>query len=544
MLLPTLASHATLAAAVPARLRFARALRRPAAAQRAILERILRANSATAFGVAHGFASIRGGAAFSRRVPLRDHDAMQPWLARVIGGERDVLTGERVRFVEPTGGSSGPSKLVPYTASLLGEFSAATMPWVFDLLASRTPLRTGRAYWSVTPPGPRPPRTEGGVPVGMEDDADYFPAPLRALLDSTFALPRCVGRAPDVESCRYLTLRALLAATDLSFISVWSPSFLTLLTAQLDVHFEALLRDLERGTLSIPLDPSLRATVQRRLPARPALASLLRRSFGRTPPRDLGLLWDRLALISCWTDGHASRALQGVRERFPHVEIQGKGLLATEGVVSIPLVGVPAPVAAAASHYLEFIPSGSSEAIPLEAVERDAAYEVALTTSGGLYRYRLRDIVRVEGWLHGTPLLSFRGRADRASDLAGEKLTPAFVEGAIAAALRAMGARTPFAMLAPSVEPSPHYRLYVDCDAGLAACVAAALDTELSQAHHYALCRSLGQLGPVRGVPVRGAEALYERACAARGQRVGAIKPPALDASLGWERHFELQEVA
>ena len=544
MLLPALANHATLAAAAPARLRFARALRNPAAAQRAILERIVRANAATLFGVEHGFASVRTPADFARQVPLRDYDGMQPWLARVERGERAVLTGEGVRFVEPTGGSSGPSKLVPYTASLLGDFSAATLPWMFDLMASRAALRTGRAYWSVTPPGPRPARTEGGLPVGMEGDADYFPAPLRALLDTTFALPRCVARAPDVDSCRYLTLRALLAATDLAFVSVWSPSFLSLLAAQLDAHFDMLLRDMESGTISIPLDPALRAAVQRALPARPALATLLRRSFGRTPPRDLGLLWDRLALISCWADGHAARSLEGVRARFPRVEIQGKGLLATEGVVSIPIVGVPVPVAAVTSHYLEFIPEGSDEAIPLEAVERDASYEVVLTTSGGLHRYRLRDIVRVEGWLHATPLLSFRGRADHASDLAGEKLTPALVERAIEGALRMLGVRTPFAMLAPSFEPSPHYRLYVDCDGPLAACVAAALDAELSHAHHYALCRSLGQLGPVRGVAVRGAERLYERACAARGQRAGAIKPPALEASLGWERHFELQQVA
>jgi len=31
----------------------------------------------------------------------------------------------------------------------------------------------------------------------------------------------------------------------------------------------------------------------------------------------------------------------------------------------------------------------------------------------------------------------------------------------------------------------------------------------------------------------------YERACAARGQRVGAIKPPALECAPGWERVFE-----
>ena len=87
--------------------------------------------------------------------------------------------------------------------------------------------------------------------------------------------------------------------------------------------------------------------------------------------------------------------------------------------------------------------------------------------------------------------------------------------------------------------PTPHYRLYVEGPDSAAHGLAIALDRELLGAHHYALCRSLGQLGPVRGVSVTGAERIYERACAERGQRAGAIKPPALESTPGWERWFE-----
>jgi hypothetical protein len=96
-------------------------------------------------------------------------------------------------------------------------------------------------------------------------------------------------------------------------------------------------------------------------------------------------------------------------------------------------------------------------------------------------------------------------------------------------------------MLAPAIEPVPHYRLYAEASADDADRLAAEVERRLLGAHHYALCRALGQLGPVRGVSVPDAHRVYEGACVARGQRAGAIKPPALECALGWDRTFEDQ---
>jgi hypothetical protein len=257
----------------------------------------------------------------------------------------------------------------------------------------------------------------------------------------------------------------------------------------------------------------------------------------------LGALWDRLALISCWSDCHAARALASMRRRFPDVEVQGKGLLATEGVVSIPLFEAHAPVAAVASHFLEFLPlpTGSVDSQSARTVDQldvGESYEVALTTSGGLYRYRLRDVVRVVGHLHQTPMLTFVGRGDRACDLAGEKLTPIFVERVLGVAMRTVGVRSHFALLAPAWAEPPRYQLYVEATPREADALALEVETLLAESHHYALCRALGQLGPVRAVSVRDGERTFERVCIARGQRAGAIKATSLDADLGWERHF------
>ena len=58
------------AGAAPAAARFAAAMKNPAAAQRAILQRTLRAGAPTAYGRLHQFASIRDEREYAERVPL------------------------------------------------------------------------------------------------------------------------------------------------------------------------------------------------------------------------------------------------------------------------------------------------------------------------------------------------------------------------------------------------------------------------------------------------------------------------------------------
>jgi hypothetical protein len=496
--------------------------------------RIVLANASTAFGRRHGFLDVRSVQDFRARVTIHEYEDLEQDILRTAEGIRRVLTTDPAICFELTGGTSGGNKLVPYTASLLREFSAATMPWIHDLMRHRPALRNGRAYWAVSPPARAAAMTRGGIPIGLDHDSDYFPSLVRTLLQPALGTPRALSRIPEVEAWRYVTLRALIAVPDLAFVSVWNPTFLTLLANALDALWERLLHDLDTGVLSVPLDPLLRHELNRALPADPRLASYLRRRFHRRVPEDLGELWPALALISCWTDAHAARALSGLRQRFPRVEVQGKGLLATEGVVSIPLFEAGGCVAAVTSHFLEFVPEDATDlAFGAEELETGRTYEVLLTTSGGLYRYRLKDLVRVEGFHHATPILRFQGRADRTSDLVGEKLTPVFVEHVLQRAERETGVEPAFAMLAPvggADGSAARYELLVECSPDDADRLAAAVEASLNASHHYALCRRLGQLDPVHAVVVRDGAREYEKACLARGQRLGSIKPAALDA--------------
>ena len=211
--------------------------------------------------------------------------------------------------------------------------------------------------------------------------------------------------------------------------------------------------------------------------------------------------------------------------------MQGKGLLATEGVVSFPEVGRPAPSPALTSHFLEFV-GEDGRARLVDELEGGARYRVLITTGGGLTRYALGDRVEVVA----PYAMEFVGRADQVSDLCGEKLSEAFV-GRVVEEVSASSGWSGFALLAPEWADPPRYVLYVEADAPLI--LVQEIERRLRTSVHYDYCRRLGQIGPVEGVRLHGASECYLRGCEALGQRPGSVKPAYLRREFGWRGRLE-----
>ena len=522
---------------------FRRATRRVAETQARLLAEMIRANRYTHFGRAHGFGTIRSPHDFQRAVPPSRYEDYEGLISRIAEGEKAVLTREPVTLLEPTSGTTGGEKLIPYTASLRRQFQRAVAAWVADLFRARPAVRMGRAYWSLSPAlGPRR-RTPGGIPIGFDDDAAYLGALEQVAVQRLLVAPPAVTRLPDMDASRYVTLFCLLRAADLALISVWNPTFLTALFSRFEEWRDRLCADIARGRPSL-VDarflPRWRPDASRAA----ALASVFRSRL--PPPEKLRLAWPRLALISCWTDAAAGLFLPELRALFPDVEIQPKGLLATEGVVSLPLVGRAGAALAIRSHFFEFEEAGSpgGRFRLAHELDRGGRYRVVLTTGGGLYRYALRDEVELVGLVHQCPLLRFLGKADRVSDLVGEKLSESHVRTVLDRLFAAGGLQPRFALLAPVLDRPPRYRLYVQGPTRDAAPrLTAGLQSGLEENPYYRHAVVLGQLAQaeVRLLDADGPPlwAIYERHYLEKGQRCGDIKPAALDGWTGWPNLFE-----
>lgn len=516
---------------MPSYLRFRRALWQPETEQRCRLQTLLERNAQTAFGRAHDFKSIRGYQEFAQRVPLTDYEDLDPWIEGIRRGESNVLTREPATHLVPTSGSSGARKLIPFTAGLQHEFNAAIGPWLCDLALRQPSILGGPAYWSVTPVMGNAEKEESAVSIGFEADTAYLSGTRQRLASAVMAVPAELRLVGDIEVFRYVTLLCLLRQRELRLISVWHPSYLSLLLDALPANWQELLADICSGQCkhAAALPPTVRAALELRpLPRR---ANELRGADPQKPET----LWPRLKLISCWGDASAGPPAAGLKKRFQNVTLQPKGLLATEAFVTIPFAGLQ-PVAVR-SHFFEFMDDAGAVHL-VHGLRAGQDYEVVVTTAGGLWRYRLRDRVQVTGFIGQTPSLQFLGRSGNVSDLFGEKLSEAFVTDAIQETLDTLDTTPRFVLLAPD-EDSVGCRYTLYFEGTPPSQLAGALDRALRQNPHYAYCRDLGQLLPLRlfVVAERGYE-IFAKRQTANGGSLGSVKPSLVSRMSGWSNIF------
>jgi hypothetical protein len=544
-----------LAGCLPDYARFRRAVKRVEAEQLAILKRIVADNAETDFGRRHGFASIQSVRDYRRRVPLREFDDFHEWTKRIEAGAWNQLTREPVRLLEPTSGTgSSGTKLIPYTRGLAREFQAAIRPWIASLLLNDPELLGGPAYWSVSPAtNASAKRSRGGIPIGFDDDTAYVGGWQQRLVAASLAAPPAVREISDIELFRYVTLLFLVRSRDLRLISVWNPTFLSLLIERLPEWGDELARDLERGTMCGGAGDRLPDSVRSSLRADAARAREVRAALRENSAAPIHrALWPHLRCISCWADANAAAAAARLAALFSHARLQPKGLIATEGFVSLPIAqresGAHEGAALAVrSHFLEFLPLRADGELDCakprlaHELEIGACYSVVLTTSGGLYRYRLNDTIEITGRWHECPIVKFVGRHAHVADWFGEKLSEAHVASALQRAFAARGVFPAFAMLACEAQSAaPAYVLYVDAAEpdGTLEAAAGIVEEKLRENFHYDHARRLGQLHAVRFARVAHGAEIYLDTKVRKGQRAGGVKPLALDAGTGWAATF------
>ncbi|MDE7472072.1 MAG: GH3 auxin-responsive promoter family protein, partial [Muribaculaceae bacterium] len=91
-----------------------------------------------------------------------------------------------------------------------------------------------------------------------------------------------------------------------------------------------------------------------------------------------------------------------------------------------------------ADTFYEFIPACGGDPVPATDVERGKVYELVITNSNGLWRYRLGDTVRIEST---SPLtITVAGRTQHYINAFGEELMVYNADAAVAKACAAMGA--------------------------------------------------------------------------------------------------------
>ena len=474
--------------------------------QEEYLMNLLRKNADTKYGRQYHFAGIKSYEEYAGMVPITVYEDYEPYIQSIMDGEDKVLTTEPVLLFELTSGSSGGKKLIPYTNALKQEFQKGIKPWLCDLYTGLQGMKNGKSYWSITPVTSKKEYTKCGIPMGFEEDAEYFGAVEQSIMRRIFAVDSSVKFSDSMETFYLKTGQKLLQCEELTLISVWNPTFLSILCDYMREHVQQVTAD---------LDAKRRQTV---------IVAIEENRFDKVFPM--------LKLISCWADGSAEGYIADIKERFPGILIQPKGLLATECFVSFPLLGEAGSRLSIYSHFFEFR-SLTDDTIVLASGLKKGEYEVIVTTGGGFYRYSMGDIIEVlEVYENRPPRIRFLKRGGVTSDLFGEKLTEEFVRNAC----KKIGISESFCLLSPVGKSYCMFTTAENVTDDI-------LDEVLRENYHYNYCRQLGQLDKAKVCRVYGEpKDAYIRRLVADGMRIGDIKPAYLSPKKNWQDWFQMRK--
>ena len=414
-----------------------------------------------------------------QKIPVRSYLDFSSEIDDQRQSKKPVLTCEVVRF-EPTSGSTQSRKWIPYSKAFLKELNTAAIAWMGDLYQNHPEIKNGRHYWSLSWL-PQELRS-----LTSSDDSELFPWYQRVILQKTMASSPKIASLPDADAAWWATLVSLASCKDLTLVSVWSPTFWLKVIEDLQIHWEEISHAVSGGQWGRYQD-LLKAHLGQ-------LTSRDLRSISPLQKDFLNQLWPQLKIITSWDSSTSTSWALKIKILFPHVTFQGKGLWATEGVVTIPFQ--EKKVLALNSHFFEFRDLESQEIFPSWNLTLGREYQPILWTSTGLLRYALPDRLRMTSTLKGTPCFEFIGRL-QSVDLVGEKISAEWVQNLFSDNLDWQA----WALVA-SANPAPKYYLFHRSDKNIE------IDAALSSLHHYKVAREIGQLHKAEAIFVSDFEQL------------------------------------
>ncbi len=479
--------------------------------QHALLTDLLRLNQSSEFSRDFGLKERTTLAEFRQRVPVADYEFIRSYVDQVAHGNHAALLGEtnKLQMFAMTSGTTAASKLIPVTTRFLDDYRRGWQTWGIGTYSDHALLQKLNIVQISS--SHQKTRTADGTPCG--NISGLVAAMQKRVVRSLYTIPAAVAEVADAEAKRYTILRLALADPWVGMIITANPGTLLQLAEFANAHAELLIRDIRNGGISgVDLPTSLRCDFKSRLRPDVRRATQLQNVMDRhgvLRPREC---WPMLQALGVWCGGSAAAYIPKLKQIFDGVTIRDHGLHASEGRMTLPLQDESSSgLLEIQTHFFEFLPvaeATSASPVVLESheLEEGAEYYILLTTSSGLYRYNIRDVVRCTGFFGTTPLLEFRHKGAHISSITGEKLAESQVVEAVNVAVRVCGVNLDLFTLTPQWGEPPGYTLFVlsesadgERDNSRLSRFAAVVEEQLTCSNvEYREKRESGRLAPVR----------------------------------------------
>ena len=404
----------------------------------ALLMKIIRDSQDTEYGKKYDFRNIRTVEDYRRKVPFSTYEDYKDYIMRMImDDEKGLITNYPVIGFARTSGSTGEFKYIPatkpevkvYTRYTLTTMMALTDKWCREKYGRG--LKPGRGMFIM-------PSMNWTLPNGKPctNIAQYSSDRLGFIYPYLIAFPFTKLFYPEEIEMRYVCLRLGLEDPNLAFIFVVFFTMLHDTLVYLQCNWEILVDDIEKGTISdISLAaPEYKEKLLKHLKPNPGRASELRKEFEKGFDETIvSRIWPNMSVIYGIYNGIFTPYMKSVRKMTKDIPYDNSIYGASEGLIAVTdELNTDRRILLAESLYYEFIPlDDESKVLSLDELEPGKEYEIVITNPAGLYRYRIKDVVKVESYLNDCPYILFSYRKGNLVSIAGEKTSENHVEKVI-----------------------------------------------------------------------------------------------------------------
>jgi hypothetical protein len=304
----------------------------------------------------------------------------------------------------------------------------------------------------------------GGTPFGSASGMLYQSQ--STFVRSRYVLPPEIFALADYEA-RYLAMAIYgLSEPRVTCIATANPSALVRILAVINQNPDAILDAVATGRLPDSVSPT--GALKSNLAANPNRAARLADKLAAAGTLDYFDIWPNLKGVVTWTGGSCEVPLHRLSSsQTANTMIIELGYVASEfrGTINIDVQrNICLPTLS--DTFFEFAErqawdDGKLEFLSLHELDVGCDYYVFVTTTDGLYRYDMNDIVRVAGRVNNTPILAFVQKGKGVTNITGEKLYESQVVEAVLAALSTRRINADFFIMLADQETAG-YTLYIE----------------------------------------------------------------------------------
>lgn len=476
---------------------------------------LLKENAETEFGKKHEFSEICSVYDYKRKVPFSVFDDYAASVDRMMRGEKHVLTAYPISFYAHTSGTLGKAKNIPFSekaeglvrdhASVSGEAYAEYLSG----MPQRIPSAPKTLYLATA--------REDHAPDGTM--ITNFSG--RFMIENKAALQR-IAVKPELIFCDepmdlpYLFAFFALREKELTCISAPFMAAVSDFFCYIEKHWKELCRDMEEGKLRPDerTSPVLIDRLSADLSPDPERAGALREIFSKGFDSPVAAaIWPCLQYVQAIGAAGFSSYTSIVRRFIGDLPIHMSVYAASEGLFGISVkMNIPEYVLIPDAGYFEFIPEEDAElpeailrerTLEMDQLQPGRKYEMVVTNLSGFYRYRIGDVVTVNGYLGQSPVICFSYRRHQILNIAGEKTHEDMIQHAVDCLKKSEGIHAVEWSACADYRTSPaRYLLFLETDLDREPDtkqeMQSLLDERLSEvSEYYAQYRQDGKLGPL-----------------------------------------------